>query len=71
MNKTQITNLIRYKTGKNIREVAVEWGYSFQTIHKVTRGEVGKSPIYQIISDATGKPLSKLWPTKFKEPKDA
>jgi lambda repressor-like predicted transcriptional regulator len=67
MNNTQISNLLRYKTGKTVKAFAADHGYVKQTFYRAICGRLGKSPIYQIISDATGKPKAELWPNKFEE----
>ncbi len=71
MNNTQISNLLRYKTGKTVKAFAADHGYVSQTFYRAICGHLGKSPIYQIISDATDKPLFELWPNKFKEQEGA
>jgi len=67
MNNIQISSLIRYKTGKEIKQVAADCGCSRPNFYMVINGRLKKSQFYQMISDLTGKSLSELWPDKFKE----
>ncbi|WP_156792231.1 hypothetical protein [Desulfotalea psychrophila] len=62
MDKQKLIHLIGYVTGKNIPELADEYGYPPSSFYRVISGRVKKSPIRKIISDLVDKPIDQLWP---------
>lgn len=64
MNKIQIASAIKLTTGKQIAQVAKDYGYSKHSFYRAINGEPYTAKTQAIIADIIGKPVDEIWPNQ-------